>query len=113
MPFVLRSPDGKITRASLRPIHGAEFVPHGTPDLAAFLQQNNVNQSDVDAALEELKKSDGDIVRVIEDLITALLKKNVIKMTDFPKPVQDKLAERVRLRALIGEAYDRASGGNR
>ncbi|MGB4101136.1 MAG: hypothetical protein WBK91_04435 [Alphaproteobacteria bacterium] len=110
MPFVQRdATNGKIVKAMTRSVPNAEFVQHGHPDLIAFLQERGVDTKQIDDALGELKRTDMDMSRAVEDLITALLKKSVIKISDLPKQVQDRIALRTRMRVLIAESYDRAS----
>lgn len=110
MPYIIRDASGKVTRATVQGIHGAEMVPYDHPDLVAFLQKNGQDQSKIIDALDELRRTDADMSRAIEDVVMALLKKNILKMTDLPKPVQEKMARRVKLRVMIQETYDQASG---
>ena len=109
MPFVIRDSAGQIVKATLRPIPNTENLPYNHPDLQAFLEKRGQNPQVVEDALAELRRTDADMSRAIEDVIMALLKKNILKMTDLPKPVQDRMALRVRLRAQIQDAYDQAS----
>lgn len=110
MPFIHRDSDGKVIRASSRQIIGAEMVSYDHPDLVAFLREKGQDPEKVNDALSELRKTDAEMMRAVEDVIMALLKKNVLKMTDLPKPVQDRMSLRVKLRVMIQEIYDKASG---
>ncbi len=110
MPYILRDERGKIYKASARSIHGAELVPHNHPEVMEFLKGHGQDPKQVEEALGELRRTDNEMSRAIEDVIMALLKKNVIKMTDLPKAVQDRMALRVKMRVLIQEIYDQASG---
>ena len=110
MPYILRDPSGKVIRASARAIHTAEIVPYDHPDLVAFMQKNGQDPQEVATAFAELRRTDADMSRAVEDVVMALLRKGVLKMNDLPKAVQDKMALRVRLRVTIQEAYDKASG---
>ncbi|NBX73546.1 MAG: hypothetical protein EBZ69_09250 [Alphaproteobacteria bacterium] len=109
MPYILRDQSGTIIKASARQIVGGEGVGYDNPDLVAYIEARGLQHATIQEYLTELKKTDNDMVRAIEDVITALLKKNILKLTDLPKPVQDKIAQRTKLRAMIAEAYDRAS----
>jgi len=109
MPYILRDAKGKIYRATVQQLHGAEMVPYNHPELEAFLKANGQNPQDIEDSLSELRKTDGEMARAVEDVVMALLKKNVLKMTDLPVPVQDRMAKRVRLRMSIQEALDHAS----
>lgn len=111
MPYVVRNEvSGKVVRASARPIMGAEIVSYDHPELVEFITTNGQSQTDVENALSELRRTDADMSRAIEDVVVALLKKNILKMNDLPKPVQEKMALRVKLRVMIQEFYDKASG---
>ena len=57
-----------------------------------------------------MRRTDNEMARAVEDIIMVLLKKNVLKMSDMPKAVQDRMALRVKLRMLIQDVYDQASG---
>ena len=113
MPYVQKDPQGNVIKASSRDMIGYVGVPYNDPALMAFCESKGINYKEIDDALAELKRTDGDMSRAIEDVITVLLKKNLIKMSDLPKPVQDKMALRVKLRAIITDAYDRASASGR
>ena len=110
MPFILRDPSGKITRASVQALHGAEMVPYNHPELVTFLSGNGQDPQKIEEALSELRRTDAEMSRAVEDVVMALLKKSVLKMTDLPKPVQDRMAFRVKLRVMIQDSFDQASG---
>ena len=112
MPYVLRDSDGKICRASVRQLHGAEILPYNHPDLVDFLKTNGQDPSVIENSLAELRRTDADMSRAVEDVVMALLKKNILKMTDLPKPVQEKMALRVKWRVIIQDSFDQASGQN-
>lgn len=110
MPFVIRDPvTNAITKAIIRQLPGMEFVHHDDPDLVTFMAKRGVDTQQIHIALDELRRTDMDMSRAVEDVITALLKKNILKMADLPKAVQDRIALRVKMRVQIAEAYDRAS----
>ena len=110
MPFILRDETGKVIRASARSLHGGELVPHNHPDVVEFLKTRGQDPKQVEEALNELRKTDGEMARAVEDVIMVLLKKNILKMSDLPKAVQDRMALRVKLRFTIQDVYDQASG---
>lgn len=109
MPYIVRDSSGKITRATVQALHGAEMVPYNHPELVTFLEKNGQDPRKIEDTLTELRRTDGEMARAVEDVVMALLKKNVLKMTDLPKPVQDRMAARVKLRMIIQEAFDQAS----
>ena len=110
MPYILRDDQGHIIRVSARSLHGGEVLPHTHPDVVAFLKENGQNPQQVEESLSELRKTDAEMSRAVEDVIMVLLKKNILKMSDLPKAVQDRMATRVKLRVMIQEIYDQASG---
>ncbi len=110
MPFLIRDADGKIARISARQLPVAEFVPHNHPDVIAFLQARGQDPKQIEDALSELRRTDSEMARAVEDIIMVLLKKNVIKLSDLPKAVQDRMALRVKMRVIIQDVYDQASG---
>src|ERR1700679_2090874 len=110
MPYILRDETGKIARISARSLHGGELVPHSHPEVVAWLTAHGQNPKQVEDALGELRRTDGEMSRAVEDVIMVLLKKNVLKLTDLPKAVQDRMQFRVKLRVIIQDVYDQASG---
>jgi ribonucleotide reductase alpha subunit len=112
MPYVLRDGSGLIQRISMRALAGGEVLRHDHPDVVAFLKARNQDPKEIEDGLAELCETDAEMARAIEDLITVLLKKNVIKMSDLPRPVQDRITKRVKLRVQIEEIYERASRGD-
>lgn len=109
MPYVVRDADGKVSKVSVRPIPGADMLPHDHADVLGFMQQKGVETKVIAEAISELRRTDTEMSRAVEDVITALLKKNLLKLTDLPRAVQDRIAFRVKMRMQIQETYDRAS----
>jgi len=109
MPYIIRDASGKIIKASARTLIGGELVPHNNSDVIAFLKQRGQDPQVVEQALGELRRTDNEMARAVEDIIMVLLKKNLFKMTDLPKPVQDRMSFRVKQRVLIQDTYDQAS----
>ncbi len=109
MPYIIRDSSGNVTRASVQAIHGSEGVPYEHPDLIAFLEKNGQNPQDVENALEELRRTDAAMSRAVEDVVMALLKKNILKMNDLPAPLQDRMSLRVKLRCTIQESLNKAT----
>jgi len=109
MPYIIRDASGKIIRASARPLMDSTMLPHNHPEVVAFLKDHQQSPEEVAEVLDELRRTDQEMVRSIEDIITVLLKKNVIKMSDLPKQVQERVFLRVKLRMMIDEIYEKAS----
>ena len=68
----------------------------------AEIDATEVNRDNrINAKSAEITNTDKKIIRVIEDLITILISKGTIQITDFPQVVQDKIAERQALRTEL------------
>ncbi|MDO8958202.1 MAG: hypothetical protein Q7U85_00545 [Rhodocyclaceae bacterium] len=59
------------------------------------------NEDEAPDALERLAGSDQVLVRVLEDLIETLIRKDLIRFTDLPEAAQAKLLERRTLRRSV------------
>lgn len=93
MPYVTRNAEGAIASlAREAPSAGAEFLASDHPDVSAFLGTSG------DSSFDRL---DADFVRVLEDVIDALIVKNVINITDLPAGAQAKLFARKSFRERI------------
>ena len=95
MPYITRSANGGI--ASLHrdaPSTGAEFLAQNAPEVIAFVGGSGGEEDD-------FGRLDADFVRVIEDVIDALIVKNVINITDLPELAQAKLFARKSFRERI------------
>ncbi|MFD1123211.1 hypothetical protein ACFQ2T_11890 [Methylophilus flavus] len=93
MAYILKNKEGSIIAAS--------------PDTQVSADWIEVENSDTDYLHfldEELKKhhtfreSDIQLARVLEDLISILIERNLISYTDFPSAAQKRLNERQTLR---------------
>ncbi len=109
MPYIQRDEHGKIIKVSARLLSGGELLPHNHPDVIAFLKERGQDPQQIEFALSELRRTDGEMSRAVEDVILVLLKKNLFKMSDLPKPVQDRMSFRVKQRVLIQDVYDQAT----
>lgn len=110
MPYVTRDPEKNVQRVSLQAVPGSEMVSYDHPDLMAFLVKQGQDPLRVQNTIDELRRTDVEMARAVEDVIMALLKKNILKMTDLPKVVQDRMGLRVKLRMTIQDIFDQASG---
>lgn len=52
-------------------------------------------------ALERLNETDKDMARLAEDVIATLINKGIVKLSDFPAIVVEKLTERKKLREKL------------
>jgi hypothetical protein len=93
MPHVQRNRLGDITSLHRDAEPGTEFLPGDHPDVRGFLARlSGASNAAKFATL------DGEFVRVVEDVIDALLARNLIRITDLPSEAQHKLFERKNFR---------------
>ncbi len=91
MPYVSRTPEGKIKAIFDRPGPGAEEkITLESQELLEFLSQDGLKEY----ARHLLEQTDKSVIRVLEDLIDVLLEKNIISFNDLPAPAQEKLLNR-------------------
>ncbi|RMD64785.1 MAG: hypothetical protein D6826_01655 [Alphaproteobacteria bacterium] len=106
MPFVVRDDNGRIVEVHARASASArEEVAAGDPELRRFLDGlDGPNDGGGGRNLQNvLAQSDLDLIRVLEDLITVLIDKRIIVLTDLPPAAQEKLAHRYRLRSRLAD----------
>ena len=95
MPYVSRNQEGKIEAIYDRPGPDArEKIALDNAELIEFLSRDGLKEY-TKHLLEETDKS---IIRVVDDLIQALLKKHILMITDLPLPAQEKLLSRQEAR---------------
>ncbi|MCH8997441.1 MAG: hypothetical protein IID48_04140 [Proteobacteria bacterium] len=98
MPYVTRDQTGRIAAVhATQSAEATEKLVPGDPDLIEFLGRTGDSAGLQDA----LFVSDLALVRVLEDLITVLIDKRIIMLTDLPKAAQQKLASRYDLRSRL------------
>ena len=100
MPYVVRDEAGRIIKVMAdRSDQAYEALSPDDPALRAFL-----GLADKSAELRDgLVASDLDLIRVLEDLITVLINKRIIALTDLPRAAQQKLADRCELRSRLAD----------
>ncbi len=54
----------------------------------------------------ELSQLDADFIRVLEDLIDALVANGTLRLTDLPPQALDKLSQRKQTRARLRDSLD-------
>jgi hypothetical protein len=92
MPYAIRDDQGRI--ASLHrdaPAAGAEFLGDDHAEVQAFVGSGG-----------DFQRLDADFVRVLEDVIDALIARHVINITDLPPEAQTKLFSRKSYRERLG-----------
>lgn len=63
-------------------------------------------QTDSQAPLQELSALDVDFIRVLEDLIDALLANGTLRLTDLPPLALEKLSQRKQVRGRLRDSLD-------
>lgn len=91
MPYVLLNPDGQISSLHRDPQPGADFLASDDARVRAFLDDGG-------EPARQFASLDADLVRVLEDLIDALIQRNVLMVTDLPLEAQQKLFNRKNVR---------------
>lgn len=90
MPHIQRDSRGQIDslhRNAIGVVGSSEILSGEHPEVLAFL-------ADGSAAASDFVRMDIDFVRVLEDVIDALIARNVISITDLPEQALDKLLAR-------------------
>lgn len=98
MLYVQHDDQGRLVRVEAAAFAGhTGQLPADAPDVLAWY----ANQA-VEASLLQLRQSDQEMIRVLEDLIGALIAKGVIRITDLPPAAQSKLLSRNQAREALG-----------
>jgi len=98
MLYIKRDAWGNLQQVEAAPFEGMDG------ELAADSQEAQAwyaNQT-VETSLLQLQQSDLDMIRVLEDLITVLIRKGVVRITDLPEAAQSKLVGRSKARDALG-----------
>jgi len=98
MVYIKRDEQGKIVALINKNSPDTEQLPVEHPEVIEFLSLNEGNER------AKFLHSDLQLIRVLEDLIDVLISKNIITITDFPKPVIDKLLARQTIRKRLSGA---------
>lgn len=93
MPYVLKNPDGTIKAVSVDPVEqpGWEFVEASSKVYTDFLESAL-------AMNDPFRESDIQLARVLEDLISLLIERDLLRFTDFPAAAQKRLIARQNMR---------------
>ena len=99
MLYVERDKVGNIIALHIKPEpHAREQKAIMDEEILEFLNKS----VDTDPWVQLLSLSDIGIIRILEDLIDLLIKKNVFMLTELPLEAQTKNSERKRVREKIG-----------
>lgn len=99
MAYILKNAQGTIIAASTtenpsttgNPSPDWTFIADDSREYLEFLE-NALAKADI------FRESDIHLVRVLEDLITLLIERHIIRFTDFPQAAQKRLNERQSMR---------------
>lgn len=98
MPYIERAADGKIIglRTVANP-NTTEVKSLKDEEVLDFIKDNLDNN----VLKGLLVQSDVGLIRLVEDLINLLTKKNIILFTELPEKAQEKINERAQIREKI------------
>lgn len=100
MPYVIRDEDGNVVAVSEVELEEeAEELPADDSEVLGFLTR--IAEVDLTIQGDRFMASDLAFIRVIEDVVEALVRRGVLNLTDLPGPAQDKLMERRALRGWL------------
>ncbi|MBA6114505.1 tryptophan synthase subunit beta [Pseudomonas putida] len=98
MFYVQRDNKGQLQRVEAAPYaEYTQILPDDHADIQAWFADDVVETS-----LQQLKQSDLDMIRVLEDVIEVLTAKGVFSITDLPPGAQAKLLSRSTARKALG-----------
>lgn len=95
MPYAVRDEEGRITSLHRHDPGVGEALPPDHPEVQAFLGTGALTG---EAEGEGFNRLDADFIRVLEDVIDALVSRNLIAITDLPDIAQTKLFARKSFR---------------
>lgn len=96
MPYVLQNDAGKILALyDKQEDINAQWLDDNAPDVVSFKQGLiNPNQAE-----QKLAASDMELIRVLEDVVELLIKKQIFIFTELPEFAQTKLSKRQKMRS--------------
>jgi len=98
MFYVQRDAQGLLMRVEANAYAEAtETLPADNHEIQDWFANQVVENS-----LKQLKQSDLEMIRVLDDLIQVLTAKGVIRVTDLPPAAQAKLMDRNQAREALG-----------
>ncbi|MGK9172015.1 tryptophan synthase subunit beta [Yokenella regensburgei] len=98
MFYIERDASGRIIQIEEVPFTTmTEQRDDRTPEIDEWLLQRDRRE----ASLSQLRQSDLEMVRVLEDLIEVLMSKGIISITDLPLMAQSKLTSRAEARRSL------------
>lgn len=106
MAYIFKNAQGNVTAASVVENFGEGwvFVEDNAKEYLDFLENSLVKNA-------PFRESDMQMARVLEDLVSILIDRNIIRFTDFPQAAQKRLNDRQSMRknmhlsGLVGEKF--------
>ena len=100
MPHILRDAVGKIIAVVDHACPGpTEEIAPDHPEFLAFI--GRTASADDPSTQADFSRADLEFIRVLEDLIVALISKGHLALNDLPLEAQRKLLDRTAMRARI------------
>jgi hypothetical protein len=100
MLYIVRNQKGEITGLASQAGKNTAPLDTGKKDVRAYLAQHGLS---LQPPAEEFIASDLMLVRVLEDLINALIGRGLLNITDLPPEAVEKLNLRSSLRKKKGD----------
>ncbi|MCY1350870.1 hypothetical protein D9M69_371160 [compost metagenome] len=98
MVYVQRDNHGRLLKVEYQPFEGmTDTLAVESEELRTWLTA----REEVKARLDSLRNSDLELVRVLEDVVSVLVERGVIRYTDLPEAARLKLDQRAVARAEI------------
>jgi hypothetical protein len=96
MAYVIRDSEGKILACyPEQETIDTEWLTEDDPELMSFLKPSPIDEQ----VKSKLQSSDLELIRVIDDLVELLIKKQVFMFTELPLFAQQKLGVRQKIRS--------------
>ena len=107
MAYIFKNAQGVVVAASATESFGEDwtFVEDNSKEYLEFLENSLTKNA-------PFRESDIQLARVLEDLISMLIERNLIRFTDFPQAAQKRLNDRQSMRKntqlskLVDESLD-------
>ena len=107
MAYVLKNSQGQIVAVSIEENlgEGWQYVDKNSKEYEEYLEGALATHSN-------FRESDIQLARVLEDLISLLVERDVIRFTDFPRAAQKRLIDRqtMRKKTQLAGIVDESSG---
>ncbi|MBA0208121.1 tryptophan synthase subunit beta [Pectobacterium brasiliense] len=107
MFYIQRDSDGHLMKVEKSPFPEMNGeLSDDSREVQAWFRSHQAAMS----SLQQLRQSDLEMVRVLEDLIQVLIQKGVVSITDFPQAAQLKLINRAQAREALNGGLNKLIG---